>query len=165
MDTGIIASNSDKGYKQLLDNIGQLIADGRRKVMHTVNNGMLLMYWGIGKHIVEFEQEGAQRAQYGKSLLATISKDLTQRYGSGFNRNNLQYMRKLYSSFENCTTLSCKLTWSHYVEILKADDPLEIAFYMKQCEQEAWSVRQLKRQMDSMLFQRLSLMSGPGHSL
>ena len=144
-------------YKQLLTDIGQLIANGRKQVLSTVNTAMLQMYWGIGQHIVEYEQNGELRAQYGKSLLSTISKDLTQLYGSGFNRNNLQYMRKLYMAFPNCTTLSCKLSWSHYIELLKADDPLEIAFYMRQCEQEQWSVRILKRQMNSMLFQRLAL--------
>ena len=144
-------------YKQLLTDIGQLIANGRKQVLSTVNTAMLQMYWGIGQYIVEFEQNGEIRAQYGKSLLSTISKDLTQLYGSGFNRNNLQYMRKLYMAFPNCTTLSCKLSWSHYIELLKADDPLEIAFYMRQCEQEQWSVRILKRQMNSMLFQRLAL--------
>lgn len=144
-------------YKQLLTDIGQLIANGRKQVLSAVNTTMLQMYWGIGQHIVEYEQNGEIRAQYGKSLLSTISKDLTQLYGSGFNRNNLQYMRKLYMAFPNCTTLSCKLSWSHYIELLKADDPLEIAFYMRQCEQDQWSVRVLKRQMNSMLFQRLAL--------
>lgn len=95
-------------YKQMLTDIGQLIADGRKQVLSAVNTSMLQMYWGIGQHIVEYEQNGELRAQYGKSLLSTISKDLTQLYGSGFNRNNLQYMRKLYLAFPNCTTLSCK---------------------------------------------------------
>ena len=66
-------------------------------------------------------------------------------------------MRKFYTSFPNCTTLSCNLSWSHYVEILKGNDPLEISFYSKQCEKENWSVRELKRQRDSMLFHRLAL--------
>ena len=95
-------------YKQLLTDIGQLIANGRKRVLSAVNTTMLQMYWGIGQHIVEYEQNGELRAQYGKSLLPTISIDLTQLYGSGFNRNNLQYMRKLYMAFPNCTTLSCK---------------------------------------------------------
>ncbi len=75
----------------------------------------------------------------------------------GFGRNNLQYFRKFYAAFPNCTTLSCKLSWSHYFEILKSDDPLEISFYTKQCEIERWSVRELQRQMKSMLFHRLAL--------
>lgn len=103
-------------YKQLLTDIGQLIANGRKRVLSAVNTTMLQMYWGIGQHIVEYEQNGELRAQYGKSLLPTISIDLTQLYGSGFNRNNLQYMRKLYMAFPNCTTLSCKLSWSQPLE-------------------------------------------------
>ncbi len=148
---------ADSTYKQLLSEIGQVIAEGRKQVLKAVNTTMLQMYWSIGRHIVEYEQNGELRAQYGRSLLSSISKDLTEQYGTGFNRNNLQYMRKLYLAFPNCTTLSCKLSWSHYIEILKSDDPLEISFYIRQCEEEQWSVRALKRQMDSMLFQRLAL--------
>ena len=114
-------------------------------------------YWAIGQHIVEFEQQGNERAEYGSNLLDRLVKDLRERYGTGFNRNNLQYMRKLYSAFPNCTTLSCKLSWSHYVEILKCDDSLEISFYAAQCAKENWSVRELRRQRNSMLFHRLAL--------
>lgn len=118
MENEIIKTEEAKpvngAYKQLLTDIGQLIADGRKQVLSAVNTAMFQMYWGIGQHIVEYEQKGEVRAQYGKSLLSTISKDLTQLYGLGFNRNNLQYMRKLYMAFPNCTTLSCNWSWSHH---------------------------------------------------
>ncbi len=78
-------------------------------------------------------------------------------YGKGFGRSNLLYMRKLYLNFQISGTLSHKLTWSHYYEILKADNPIEIGFYAKQTENENWSVRELKRQMKSSLFERLAL--------
>ena len=107
--------------------------------------------------LVEFEQGGKVRAEYGKQLLVNLAKDLTLQNGKGFNRTNLTYMRKLYLAFPKCGTLSHKLTWSHYYEILKCDDPLEMQFYLKQCIKEGWKVRELKRQMKSALFQRLAL--------
>jgi predicted nuclease of restriction endonuclease-like (RecB) superfamily len=114
-------------------------------------------YWAIGQHIVEYEQGGNEKADYGSQLLDRLSKDLTAHYGKGFGRSNIFYMRKLYLSFPICGTVSHKLSWSHYYEILKADSELEISFYTKQSEKENWSVRELKRQMRSMLFHRLAL--------
>ena len=84
-----------------------------------------------------------------------LAKDLTLKNGRGFSRSNLLYMRKFYLSFQKSETVSHFLTWSHYFEILKCDDPLEMQFYMKQCINEGWKVRELKRQMKSCLFQRL----------
>ena len=106
---------------------------------------------------MEFEQGGKVRAEYGKQLIVNLAKDLTRLNGKGFNRSNLIYMRKLYLAFPKSGTLSHKLTWSHYYEILKCDDSLEMQFYMKQCINEGWKVRELKRQMKSCLFQRLAL--------
>ena len=105
----------------------------------------------------KFGKGGCQRADYGKRLLVNLSKDLTALGGKGFNRSNLTYMRKLYLAFPKCGTLSHKLTWSHYYEILKCDNPLEMRFYFKECIKEGWKVRELKRQMKSSLFQRLAL--------
>ena len=144
-------------YEQLVTDIGKILTEGRNRVASAINTALVQTYWTIGRHIVEFEQHGKDRAEYGESIINKLSSDLTARFGKGFNRSNLQYMRKFYTSFPNCTTLSCNLSWSHYIEILKGDDPLEISFYSKQCEKENWSVRELKRQRDSMLFQRLAL--------
>lgn len=144
-------------YEQLVANIGNILAEGRNKVATAINTALVQTYWTIGQHIVEYEQQGNERAEYGSNLLGRLVKDLKEQYGIGFNRNNLQYMRKLYTAFPNCTTLSCKLSWSHYVEILKGDDPLEISFYTAQCAKENWSVRELRRQRNSMLFHRLAL--------
>jgi len=114
-------------------------------------------YWRIGQHIVEFEQNGNERAEYGSQLFDRLSKDLSVACGKGFSRSNLLYMRKLYQYFPIRETLSHVLGWSHYFEILKAENPLEISFYSKQSENERWSVRELKRQMRSSLFERLAL--------
>ncbi len=155
--TGIHPATEDGGYTSLLQSIAGVLREARWQAAHTVNNIQMQAYWQIGRYIVEYEQQGRERATYGEEILGRLSKDLTLRFGKGFNRNTLQYMRKMYIAFPNCTTLSCKLSWSHYIEILKADDPLETSFYVKQCERENWSVRELKRQMKSMLFHRIAL--------
>lgn len=105
---------------------------------------------------MEFEQKGNQKSEYGSELLLNLSKDLTAAYGKGFSRSNLVYIRKFYLTFPKSETLSHQLSWSHYFEILKASDDLEIGFYTKQSERENWSVRELKRQMKSLLFHRLA---------
>ncbi|GHV75998.1 hypothetical protein AGMMS49942_08190 [Spirochaetia bacterium] len=86
-----------------------------------------------------------------------MSKDLTAKYGKGFSRSNLFQIRLFYLKFPKIQTVSGQLSWSHYFEILNADDELEIQFYVKQCEKENWSVRELRRQMNSRLFHRLAL--------
>jgi predicted nuclease of restriction endonuclease-like (RecB) superfamily len=144
-------------YQSLINQIGGLLQAGRQKAAQSVNTILVQTYWKIGRYIVEFEQHGNERAEYGTQLFERLSKDLTIAYGKGFSRSNLLYMRKLYLSFQISETLSHKLTWSHYFEILKADSELEIGFYSKQCEKENWSVRELKRQMKSSLFERIAL--------
>jgi predicted nuclease of restriction endonuclease-like (RecB) superfamily len=144
-------------YEKLISQIGNLLSLGREKAALQVNTILVQTYWEVGKYIVEFEQKGNEKAEYGSQLFERLSKDLTIAYGKGFSRSNLSYMRKMYLSFQKRETLSHKLTWSHYFEILKADSELEIGFYAKQTEKEHWSVRELKRQMKSLLFHRLAL--------
>lgn len=147
----------EQKYQQLVSGIGQLLATGRKNAAQQINTVLVYTYWEIGRYIVEYEQKGNEKAEYGSQLFDKLSKDLTKSYGKGFSRSNLLYMRKLYNSFPKRETLSHKLTWSHYFEILKSDSELEISFYTKQSEKEKWSVRELKRQMKSMLFHRLAL--------
>jgi predicted nuclease of restriction endonuclease-like (RecB) superfamily len=150
--------NIDKQpYQNLVSQIGILLQKGRQQAAQSVNTILVQTYWRIGQHIVEFEQNGNERAEYGSQLFERLSKDLNAAYGKGFSRSNLLYMRKLYQHFPISETLSHLLTWSHYFEILKAENPLEISFYSKQSEKERWSVRELKRQMRSSLFERLAL--------
>lgn len=144
-------------YSELIDKIGSLLQQGRQQAAQSVNTILVQTYWFIGQHIVEFEQKGNEKAEYGSQLFERLSKDLKLAYGKGFSKSNLLYMRKLYLSFPISETLSHLLTWSHYFEILKADSELEISFYSKQCQHERWSVRELKRQMRSSLFERLAL--------
>jgi predicted nuclease of restriction endonuclease-like (RecB) superfamily len=144
-------------YSDLINQIGGLLQNGRTQVAKSVNTILVQTYWLIGRHIVEFEQGGKEKAEYGSFLFEQLSKDLTKQYGKGFSRANLLYMRKLYLTFPKRETLSNVLSWSHYFEILRSDNELEINFYAKQTEKENWSVRELKRQMKSMLFHRLAL--------
>ena len=157
MENKGLTSINDAAYQKLIDNITTLWGEAKSKAIAAVNTELLDANWQTGKYIVEFEQGGKQRAEYGKRLLVNLAKDLTARNGKGFNRTNLTYMRKLYLAFPKCGTLSHKLTWSHYYELLKCDNALEMQFYYKESIKECWKVRELKRQMKSCLFQRLAL--------
>lgn len=143
-------------HENLVQEIAQILVKGRNSAITNVNTILLQTYWEIGKRIVEFEQEGNIKAEYGKQLLISLSKEL-KKYGKGFSRSNLQYMRLLYISFPEMPDASGKLTWSHYVEILGVSNDLARSFYEKQCILENWSVRELKRQKQSMLFERFAL--------
>ena len=154
-----ITNKNSSDYDVLLQNIGQELARGRLRVVSAVNAAMVGTYWKIGQYIVEYEQDGNEKAEYGSDVLNRLSHDLTDRYGKGFSHSNLIYIRKFYIAYQKSQTVSDFLTWSHYVELLKIDDPLERSFYEKQAEREQWGVRELKRQMKSMLFHRLALSS------
>jgi predicted nuclease of restriction endonuclease-like (RecB) superfamily len=147
----------ENSYTSLLSNIGQTLASARSKAYAAVNQHLLEAYWNIGRYIVEYEQQGHDKAVYGKNLIQQLSKDLTVRFGKGFSMTNLYSMRQFFEAYPISQTLSAKLTWSHYTEILTISDPLARSFYEKQCVAENWSVRQLKRQIQSGLFHRLAL--------
>lgn len=147
----------EQPYQDLINKIGVTLEQSREKVVRSVYNINLHAYWQIGKYIVEFEQQGNERAAYGTYLFERLSRDLSLRYGKGFGRSNLIYIRKLYLEYPIGGTLSHQLGWSHYYELLKIDNELERSFYIKQAEKENWGVRELKRQMKSALFHRLAL--------
>ncbi len=144
-------------YQSLLDNIGLLLESSRKQAVQKVNTILVETYWNIGRQIIEFEQDGSEKAEYGNEVLNSLSKDLRQRYGKGFSKSNLYVMRQLYIKFPKFQTLSGKLSWSHYAELLGVSDELAFSFYTKQCENENWSVRELKRQIQSSLFERIAL--------
>lgn len=145
-----------ENYDNLVDRISESYTAGQNRAVQAVNTSLLQTYWEIGQHIVEFEQNGKATAEYGKRLLERLSTDLSNLYGKGFDRSNLNNMRKLYSYYPICETLSHKLSWSHYVELIKIDDELERSFYEKQSLIENWNVRELKRQKKTSLFLRLA---------
>ncbi len=144
-------------YEGLINQIGIILNERRLQAAQSVNTALVQAYWEIGRYIVEFEQKGKERAEYGTRLYERLSKDLTQKYNKGFNRSNLANIRKLYIVYPIFQTLSGKLNWSHYCELINIEDDLERSFYEKQCIKENWSVRELKRHKKTMLFHRLAL--------
>ena len=148
---------NDSEYVRLVSLISGLWDEAKREAALAVNTELLEANWQTGRYIVEFEQGGNTKARYGEQLITNLSKDLTRLKGRGFSRSNLIYMRKLYLTFPKSETLSHQLTWSHYFELLKCDDPLELQFYFNESIKEGWKVRELKRQIKSSLFQRLAL--------
>lgn len=150
-----IETEHNMHYQQLVDDIGKLLNEARGKVASATNIILVKTYWEIGRYIVEYEQGGNSKAAYGDELINRLSADLRLRYGKGFSRSNLFTIRQFYIRFPKVQTLSGFLSWSHYIELLKVDDNIEMEFYLKECEKEHWSVRELKRQRDSMLFHRI----------
>ncbi len=148
------AKNAD--YQQLLDNIGSRFVKGQKNTLQAINQGLVITYWAIGQHIVEFEQQGVAKAQYGTQLLATLSKDLKLQHGKGFSLSNIKRFRQFYLAYPKGATLSHLLSWSHWVELLKIDNETERLFYQNQSISANWSIRELKRQKDSGLFLRLA---------
>jgi predicted nuclease of restriction endonuclease-like (RecB) superfamily len=147
-------------YNTIVSQIKELLVAARSAIAHEINNTHVKTYWEIGRIIVEYEQKGNIKAEYGKKLLPEISKRLTRELGPGFSRSNLQSMRNFYLEYPICQTLSGKLSWSHYCELLIVSDKDKRAFYEQECINSAWSVRELKRQIETSLFERLLLSEG-----
>lgn len=144
-------------YNQLLDNIGLAIEQARQNALRAVNTALVSVNWEIGRHIVEYEQQGQERAEYGTELLARLSKDLRQRYGKGFGRRNILDMRRFYLTYPIWQAVPAKLSWTHCVTLLGISDDTARKFYAKQAILENWGYRELERQIDSSLFERLAL--------
>lgn len=140
----------------LYSNISKTFEQGQQKASIAINTFLVQTYWSIGQHIVDFEQKGNTKAEYGKHLLETLSKDLSLSYGKGFSLSNLKRMRQFYTVFPIGATVSHQLSWSHYVEFLKITDNLERNFYLQQSLNENWSVRELIRQKKTSLYLRLA---------
>ncbi|MBP9128406.1 MAG: DUF1016 family protein [Elusimicrobia bacterium] len=143
-------------YRRLLEQISDTYLRGQVRAVQAVNVQLIETYWKVGQHIVEFEQGGKVRADYGQALVSNLAKDLNLRHGKGFNRSNLIRFRQFYFAYPKGATLSHLFSWSHIVELLKIDDPLERGFYEQQTVRERWSVRELVRQKESSLFLRLA---------
>jgi len=154
LDTGNIVPNNV--YESLIEIISTTYTQGRVVAMRAVNNQLLLTYWEIGQHIIEFEQGGKSKAVYGKALLENLSKDLSRLHGKGFSRSNLNYMRLVYVCYPICAELPHKLSWTHLCELVKISDPLERSFYQQQTTLENWSTTELIRQKKSSLYLRLA---------
>ena len=148
--------NNDNEINNIFDNIKDLVIKSRNKVYQTVNTEMLNLYWNIGKAIMEIQQ-GDERASYGDAVLDKLSQKLTNEFGKGFSSRNLRTMRKFYLMYPIWKTVSAKLSWSHYLELIKIDEEPKRNFYLNECINSKWSVRELQRQRDSLLYERLTL--------
>lgn len=157
MEKEISKNDSQPDYEHLLVKISDTYVSGQEKATQSVNIQLLETYWQIGQQIVEFEQGGNVRAEYGKALISNLARDLSSLHGKGFSRSNIVYMRLLYLRYPISQKPSHQLSWLHFVELLKIEDDLERKFYENQTISEKWSVPQLKRQKKTALFQRLAL--------
>ena len=162
----ISGPSAQTAYGHLVENIGQILENARKQVARSINTTLTKTYWSIGQRIVLFEQAGKKNAAYGEGLIARLSRDLTQMYGRGFDPHNVRMMRKFYI-LGKWATVSPEsggseppiflLAWSHYRLLLALDDDARREFYERECIRSGWSVRQLKRQMQSMLFERMAI--------
>ena len=150
----------EKNKAEMIQEIKDVILSNRKKVAYEVNNTMLYAYWNVGRIIVENEQNGSIKAEYGKQIMKELSKELRKILGSGFSVSNLFNMRKLYITYPKFQTVSGKLSWSHYCELLSIENVDERNFYEKECLNSNWSVRELKRQLETSLYERLLLSEG-----
>ncbi|MDD3701389.1 MAG: PDDEXK nuclease domain-containing protein [Bacteroidales bacterium] len=148
-----------KGSLELVEKISNLLHIARHNVVRTVNNAMVLTYFEIGRMIVEEEQQGDDRAKYGVQLIKNISARLTSEFGSGFSQRNIEQMRQFYLVYSKAQPVSAefKLSWSHYLKLMRMQDESERRFYEIECVKNNWSLRELQRQYDSALYKRLAL--------
>ncbi|MBU3823176.1 DUF1016 family protein [Flavobacteriaceae bacterium XHP0103] len=148
-------TDSDKFY----DRIAKLLVEARSSVVQTINKTMVHTYFEIGRMIVEEEQNGNIRAEYGKQVLVELSRKLTDEFGKGFSRRNLEQMRQFYLTYSKTQTVSAEfnLSWSHYLKLMRIDNENERKFYEIEALENNWSLRELQRQYDSALYERLAL--------
>ena len=166
-----------RSYQSLLKGVVSLLESARRSSIRAINSIMAATYWEIGRRIVEHEQGGQERAQYGSSQLERLSEDLGQRFGRGFSVDNLENMRRFYLAYKKlgisetpsrksaraatalrvAATGSFPLPWSHYVRLLSVEDPKARAFYEAEALRGGWSVRQLDRQISTLFYERTAL--------
>lgn len=139
--------------------IVNLLQSARNQIAQTINQTMAATYFKIGRMIVEEEQQGKNRATYGKQLIKGLSEQLTKAYGKGFSKRNIEQMRQFYLKYQIPQTVSAlfELSWSHYLKLMRIDDVDERKFYEIETFKNNWSVRELQRQYDSALYTRLAL--------
>lgn len=143
------------GTTELLATLRALIQGGRQRVLRAVDVVQVQTCWEIGRHIVEFEQGGAARAEYGARLLPTLARSLTEEFGRGFDASNLRHMRVFYQLFPNHDALRRELSWTHYRILLRVESEPTRRWYMEEAARENWSTRALERQISTLYYERL----------
>ena len=144
----------DELDRSIYESIKEVLTNAREKAYKAVNFAMVEAYWNVGKLIVE-AQDGNERAEYGDYLLKNLSKELTKEFGKGFTVTNLRYMRQFYLAFSIHHTLCDELSWSHYRLLSRIEDENIRRFYVDECVEGNWSVRQLERQINTFYYQRI----------
>jgi len=139
----------------LFDTISGIIEEARNTVYRTANFTMVKAYWEIGKTIVEEEQNGKDRAEYGKELIKNLAKKLTKEHGKSFSERNLWYMKQFYQVFENMNALRSELSWTHYRLLLKVENDKARQFYLQESIDCNWSTRSLNRQINNLYYERM----------
>lgn len=148
-------TNIDLPSSDLYSSIREILLAARTSIQRAVNFAMVQAYWSIGKLIVEDEQRGERRAEYGKAVLADLSRRLTDEFGKGFDPSNLRYMRLFYLAFPICDALRHELSWTHYRLMLRVENEQARLWYMNEAADQAWSSRQLDRQISVLYYDRL----------
>ncbi len=144
----------------LVNEIKDILENARRNVARNVNNELITSYWKIGEIIVRYEQNDSIRAEYGEQTLKQLSKALTSEFGKGFSRANVYNIRAFYLAYEKIQSVTGKLTWTHYCELLSITDKEKRSFYEKEAVNSNCSVRELKRQINTSIYERLLLSKG-----
>lgn len=143
------------GNEELYILIRKVLNEAKQNISRTVNSTMVHAYWQVGKYIVEYEQQGKERAEYGKGVINELSNKLVDEFGNGFTITNLKYMRQLYLIFPISHALRDQLSWTHYRSLLKVANKEARNFYIEECIKENWSSRQLDRQINTLFYERL----------
>ena len=149
-----------KNNAKMIEEITNLVNEVKSKLANEINKSIVYVYWNIGKIIVSNESEYNNRLEYGKEVLKGLSDELTKYLGKGYSVSNLKYMRMFYKAYPNFNEISSNLSWSHYLELMIIEDKDKRNFYEKECINSNWSVRELKRQLNTSLFERLLLSDG-----
>ena len=141
-----------------ISEIKKILKNARQKAYIAVNSAMVEAYWEIGRRIVEEEQNGKERAEYGKEILQNLSKELTEEFGKGYSYRTLREIRQFYlmfSDFEKWRTVSAKLTWSHFQKVLRVSNEKARIFYLTEAAENMWSVRTLDRNISTLYYDRI----------
>ena len=146
--------------KTLIENIKEIIINSRTNIVKKVNHALIATYWQIGSEIVANEKRNKIDNKSSRQIILSLSKQLTKELGKGFSRSNLFNMRKFFIEYPSVQTLSGQLNWSHICELLIIEDKDKRKFYEKEIVNSNWSIRELKRQLNSSLYERLLLSEG-----
>lgn len=144
----------------MIKEIKKVLIEAHQHVAVQVNTELLYAYWNVGRIIVEYEKNSQERAVYGKQTLKELSKELTKEFGKGFSVSNIQFMRRFYQTYQIQQTVSVKLSWSHYCELLTLSDDDKRSYYEKEAINSKWSIREMKRQISTSLYESLLLSDG-----